>query len=71
MNNNKARCPVTDDDDVHANNGAAQQEIELLFSRYSALRMHTAPPRLQDSRHVTTTPFPQNRDEVLNAVDAK
>ena len=48
MNNNKARRPVTDYDDVHANDGAAQQNIELLFSRYSALRMHTDPPRLQD-----------------------
>jgi hypothetical protein len=48
MNNNEARCPVTDYDDVHANDGAAQQNIELLFSRYSALRMHTDPPRLQD-----------------------
>jgi hypothetical protein len=71
MNNNKARYPVTDYDDVHANNGAAQQKIELLFSRYSALGMHTDRPRLQDSRHGTTTPFPQNRNEVLDAVDAK
>jgi hypothetical protein len=43
MNNNKVRCPVTDEGDVHANNGAAQQKIELLFSRYSALAIHTDP----------------------------
>ena len=43
MNNNKARCPVSDYDDVHANNVAAQQKIELLFSLYRALGMHTDP----------------------------